>query len=434
MTRHLTYISCILLLILTACGRGCTSNHTYDSEEKTITVDGEKVIISAKINDARRSKTFARNITNHNVSHSYSMQVSVKYKNTNCLAFFSYSVQDPDVVDLDKELNLIKVDFSKDKNHLAIGYDDELFRTYHFYKGQEAHDMYPDDHETKAWDKRNLEDFKKPEEVMKANLLDCNDFTFFGDSQLYENYIASIALEDSLHYKFLKNWPECSKYGENEFLKKGVKNKVYKKWFVERVKIALTEVKGFERNSIYEAIDFIGNKELLNYTDSILIANNSELDYNEEERLITRMNSKGIDKLSDQNISILSSSLHSDLDNYIKENGDVFRYSVVEMAERAAILNDTMFLTKYINAVVNNPDDFISYRFYDVINSDERVNGVPKKSNMLTPSQEKVVQDNAEVFLSKVSKYERKELLKNLKFYISPTNFDELKKKYVDSI
>lgn len=316
-----------LSLILLSCKNGCTSNHTYDSDSTTRTVQGEDVRITAKIIDIRHSKSFGKNVLNNNVSHSYSVNLSFGFRDEQHISFYSFPINDPDLTDLDDELDNIKLDISKNKEHLAVGYKSELIEVFHFYDGKELGRIYNDDPTGKSWNQRNLSNIIPVEDALINQLKSC-DIIYEKDK--VRKVHAKLPGDHEINRILLKNYSECfdvQTYFEEESKRLSKDPKWVDLFCLELQKI---EFSPLTKGMIELATEL--NKPKINVIlDSILIANldNSSF-YNRGVYLMTRLNNK-TDPISKENQELLLEYSNDYIENANETFHDTRHYPIAPM-------------------------------------------------------------------------------------------------------
>lgn len=202
-----------LCFFLTACQNGCTTSSTMDSESKTIQVQGHAVQVTARLVDYRNSKRIGDNIFRRSVTHTYGVSFDIRTKGYSGSQFYSESIADPDNVDLIAELKRVKVDFSKDLNHLGLGVDDKVVDVVHFYKGKVLelgiqNELF-DVNKLDNWSDLDLNSYPSPEELMLTEIQDNCTFSFMNSQTLHE-FMGSLKKSDTSQRMFLAQWPSCS--------------------------------------------------------------------------------------------------------------------------------------------------------------------------------------------------------------------------------
>lgn len=319
------YIS-FLLLILVGCQNGCTTKSTIKKEHVVIERNGHKVIVTAKLMDFRNSKRKnSRRLFPRKVTHSYGIEFNVSGLGLKQLHFYSENVNNPDNVDLGKYLKRVKIAISKDGGHLALGYDNEIIKVFHLYKGKEIGATFLDINKSSAWSSLNINGYPSPEDIILNELSENCDFSILLEDNVNDLF-EDLKPSDSAHVLLLNKWPDCRTardYYKGKNLKKLSKNKTWKSYAVARAE----EVLGgnfhgylfFENMEFYEVMN---SKELNLMIEDYLVNNwRSNSDRKLANYIIENLQKKG-GVISKSGKELIYNDAQSVLDEFLNK-GDV---------------------------------------------------------------------------------------------------------------
>lgn len=266
----------LLLLTVVGCERGCTTSRTMDEESIVLNANGSKVILNLRLVDYRNSRAINKNIFNRSVSHTYGLSVDIVYRGQEFEDVYEEGVDNPDLVDLTKELNRIQLTVSKDGNHLGIGVDKKVANVLHFYKERRitTSPALVNPEFGSAWSDLKINDFPSPRKLILANIENCE--FLFQEDQLLSAFMDDQSASDHAHKLLLSTWPNCtmaSDYYSSARLSKFVKNGQWRKWAEERAMSVIREGEGvsgfYEPTEFYEALN---SPKVYNLLDSAILS------------------------------------------------------------------------------------------------------------------------------------------------------------------
>jgi len=326
MKKTWTFYLSFLLLILVGCQNGCTTQHTIKSESIILKRKGENIRIIAKLLDYRNSKRkYSNRLFPRQITHSYGIQFEISALGLKELHFYSENIDNPDNVDLDQYLKRVKVALSKDKHHLAVGYDSEIIKVFHLFKGREISTMYSNNSQSNSWRSLNINGYPSPKELILDELSENCNFGY----QLEDNVkdlFEDLKPSDSAHVILLNHWPDCSlakNYYEGARLKDLSKNKIWKSYAVARAE----EVFGssFYRYNYSECMQFfeaLNSEKLNNSIENSIVENwNVDSDWQLTDYIIKDIQ-RGGNKVSAKNREAIYNDAQLILNDFLS-TGDV---------------------------------------------------------------------------------------------------------------
>ncbi len=297
-SRSLTYFAfSAMSLFLIGCNRGCTTSHTIASESRAVQTSGGNAEVVGRVVDYRHSKRVGQDIFDRKISHTYGLCFDLKFGTFHLSEFFHEGVDNPDNVNLSKELGRVKVKISKDQNHIGLGVDGKVVKLVHLYK---THGIGTDQPKLNAdgtmdWAKLDIESFPSPSEILEESLKNSCDLMPYGSAAMNE-FCDDSQPSSKIHKLLLDKWPSCAfakNYYTEQKLRELVKDKKWKKRAVKRGKKVLKNIEqyNFQFDDIVAFIDFLDEDELSQELDDILLANwgkKDMIDYT--EKLVERLN------------------------------------------------------------------------------------------------------------------------------------------------
>lgn len=198
----------IILLLFVGCHNGCTTRTIMKKEAKVFHKDGEKFVLVAKLIDFRNSKRkYSNRHFPRKITHTYGVEFEISGMSLNQFHFHSVDVTNPNTVDLNKFFKKIRIAISKDKNHLALGYKNNLLKVFHFLNGKEI-ELFSNYPEVSSWNALNINGYPSPEEVILKDLEENCPFAHRIESNVHDLF-NGIDPSDSAHVRLLNLWPDC---------------------------------------------------------------------------------------------------------------------------------------------------------------------------------------------------------------------------------
>lgn len=287
----------LFLMLLVGCERGCTTSRTIDEESVEMDANGSKVILNLRLVDYRNSRAINRNIFNRSVSHTYGLSVDIVYRGQEFKGVYEEGTDNPDNVDLTKELKRVQLAVSKDGNHLGIGVDQKVVNVLHFYKERlitTSVALVNPEFES-PWSDLKINDFPSPRELILANIENC-EFSF-SDDEILSAFMDDQSASDKAHKLLLAEWPSCSSvndYYTLDRVNKLVKNSQWKEWAIER---SLEVIRSREVSTgFYNADEFyaaLNSSKVSNLLDSAMLSNwGTKGSSDATEKIVDRLKNK----------------------------------------------------------------------------------------------------------------------------------------------
>lgn len=264
-------------LLFIGCNRGCTTSHTIASESKTVSTKGGNAQVVGRVIDYRHSRRVGDNIFNRSVTHSYGLTFDLKFGTFVEKGFFHEGVDNPDAVELGKELKRVDVEVSNDKNHIGLGVDGKVVDIIHLYKSnriatREA-DLNADG--TMNWSDLKINSYPSPEEILTDALKNSCDDLYAGTDAVYE-FCNSSKPYAKVHKIMLDKWPDCNtarNYLTKQKVRELAKNKKWREWAEKRGKKVVSNIDrfNFEMDEIMAFVDALNSPKLNKSFEKALI-------------------------------------------------------------------------------------------------------------------------------------------------------------------
>lgn len=422
------YIS-FFLLILVGCQNGCTTRSIMKQEVIVLNRSGEKIVIHAKLLDFRNSKRkYSKRLFPRKITHTYGIEFNISGLGLKQLHFHSVDVNDPNTVDLDKYLQNVKVAVSKDKYHLAVGYNDEVLKVFHLFKGREIN-MPLGYSEPTSWSTLNINSYPSPRELILKELNENCSFAF-GLDQNVRDLFEDLKPSDSAHVILLNNWPDCrvaKEYYQGTKLRKLAKNRTWKSYAISRAEEVINSRSSsynFSENlHFYEAI----GSDKLNATLTEYVSQNwrATSDWQLTNYIVKdfQENSKRIGSIDKEKIYAEAQSLLNEF--YTKGKLSYGEYPEKCMAVSIAYGDTTIAYQLIEEGIVSKKSKF---------NAETLTKMLYKNEVMLTKYQQKRLNDNIESFFDQISKRDKENVFRVMNDFEKCRLLRKWKNEYPDEL
>jgi hypothetical protein len=414
-----------LLLLFVGCERGCTTQSTLDAESKTITLHGESINVEVRLVDYRNSKAINHNVFRRSVTHTYGISIDVYYRGQRLNDIFTEAVDNPDQVDLDKELKRVLIALSKDGNHLGVGVDNKVSGLFHFYKEHPIHSMSMmalDPQIGTPWSKLKIDAFPSPRELILEGLReDCHYFT--GDEELLQAFMNDVKPYDTAHRVLLAAWPRCNlalDYYNEATVKKLRADKTWRNWAEARcVAVLRADYISADRVEAHAFFQVLNSYEVRAVQDSVLVEGwGSTTHGGFNDVLIERVGQRNfpVDKRK-----MVYAKAREGLKFYMQKGYSNYQREARYCLRVLDAMGDTTqadLVLHYALERVGKIDDFdmieVAFECYDIY----------------TPTQQKYIRAKADFVMEKIKDYSRSQLFKKTVGIVDCRRFKDWKKKY----
>lgn len=401
---------------LIGCGRGCTTTSKVDSESKTLVKRGEEITLEASVIDYRYSVGKKNNIFDRSVSHTFGLRFEVWLYGRNFGEFFTEGLNSPDNVDLTSVLKRIKVDFSKDKNHLGLGVDGKVVSVIHIYKKQPIKVQTTDGSSIgKNWSELDLNAMPSTKSIVMNQVIENCDFF------LFENKIAMEILDDyhpsdTMHRMLLSKWPECGfaeDYLTDKRRKRLVKNATWKRYSVKRglEVIEKNALASWELDKTFEFLNNLNSPKLSRAIDSLYMADwGRKGSQTETDALIKRIISKKRPMNANLKREVLDDA-RSNFETYMRTGESDYSREASNCLAVMIAGGDTeigqLFLEDGFN---NNMNKYENFDFFETVYDNFKLFSV---------KQQKFILDNTSKLFENCKNYKRSSLYDAVEPYAS---------------
>lgn len=422
------YIS-FLLLILVGCQNGCTTRSIMKQEVIVLTRSGEKIVVVAKLLDFRNSKRkYSKRLFPRKITHTYGIEFDISGLGLKQLHFHSVDINNPNSVDLDKYLQNVKVAVSKDKYHLAVGYNQELLRVFHLFKGEEI-SMLLGYSDPSSWKSLNINSYPSPKELILKELNENCTFGFRLEQNVRDLF-EDLKPSDSAHVILLNNWPDCrvaNGYYQGAKLRELAKNKTWKTYAIARaeevINNRLYSYKFSENLHFYEALESDKLNTIL--ADYIIENWQSESSW-QLTNFIIKDAKLGKSKINENERDRIYSEAQSVLNNfYSKGKVNFTEYPEKCLAVSIAYGDTTSAYQLIEEGIVSKKSKFNAGTLTEILYKNEY---------MLTKYQQKRLNENIESYFDQISKRDKENVFRIINQFEKCSLLRKWKNKYPDEL
>ena len=362
-------LSFLFIVFTSSCRNGCTivSSKIVEKETEVRNIDNFKIKITA--NKVKYTGTNARGLLRNKLritrnswfGTNYTLKINDRKPNKDLIRRYA-----KEEADLTQVLKKFRIEFSPDKQHIAIGDNDTVFDFLHLLKTDKAFFSHRYYYKKNKFTPKTYEAFNKikwktfpPAEQLFDSLI-TSDFAGNEYFEILENMPPGNKYEISL----IKNW-DCP-VAVGLFTKKRVKQIIkaspeWKNIAVEKLETVISKkMYGTFKSKSYDLVRYIDDASLLTKIDSIIFNIDNKY-YNEFNYFIERISNKKhplkpeiVNSLIDMSKSTLDSINDKDLE--------------VDTKEAVKILLKTEnydFLRNFLNTSIN-PAKYKVFRFMDL--------------------------------------------------------------------
>ena len=419
-------------LLLIGCNRGCTTSRTIASESRTVSTKGGNAQVIARVIDYRHSRRVGDNIFKRSVTHSYGLSFDIKFGTFEGKDFFREGVDDPDAVDLEKELKRVDVAISADKNHIGLGVDGKVVNLIHLYKSNKIVTMKKEliADGTMDWSKLKINSYPSPEEILTESLKNSCGEMITAQASIYE-FCNSSKPSAKIHKIMLDNWPDCSTakdYLSKKKVRELSKDQTWKKWAEKRGKKVLTDIDryGFEINELMNFIDALGSQKLNQRLEEILIENWGQkgmTDYT--NLLIERIKNKRV-PLSKDGRKALYADAKEEFSEFMRTGESNYKREASDCIQLLSALGDTLPGHQFVqNSFGPNVKRFDQFDFLEVAYDD---------LDVFTDYQQRTIMEETEATFDFFRDYSRSSYFSSIEDLVDCSMLKRLKNKYPEDL
>jgi hypothetical protein len=419
-------------LLLIGCNRGCTTSHTIASESRTVSTQGGNAQVIGRVIDYRHSKRVGDNIFDRSVTHSYGLTFDVKFGTFEERGFFHEGVDDPDVVELGKELQRVKVAISKDKNHIGVGVDGKVVDIIHLYKSNKIITNKPNLNTdgTMDWSKLDIDSYPSPEEILTESLKNsCGDM-MAATASIYE-FCNSSKPSSKVHKIMLEKWPDCStakNYLTENKVRELSKDQKWRKWAEKRGKKVLANIDrhSFDIDEILIFIDALGSQKLNQRLEEVMIENWGQKGMTDfTNLLVERIKSKRT-PLSKEGRKVVYNDAKVEFSEFMKTGESNHKREAIDCIQLLSALGDTTVGYQFVeNSFGQNVKRFDQFDFLEVAYDDFGV---------FTDYQQRVIMEETEGTFEHFRDYSRSSYYSSIEDLVDCSMLKRLKSKYPEDL
>ena len=420
----------LFLLLLVGCERGCTTSRTLDEESVVMNANGNKVILRLRVVDYRNSRAIDKNIFRRSVSHTYGLSVDIAYRGQEFRDLYTEGVDNPDKVDLSKELKRVQLTVSKDGNHLGIGVDNKVANVLHFYKKRQIvqSSALVNPEFGSAWSDLKIDDFPSPRELILADVHDCR-FSI-QDNNLLGAFMDDQSANDHAHKLLLDGWPTCS--NANDYytavrVNKLVKNGQWRKWAEERSLLVIRS--GESGFGFYKPDDFyaaLNSSKVNNLLDSAMLSDwGSKGSSEATQKIVDRLKNKNR-PLSAAGKDALLKSARQFFQEFMRTGTSDYHCEAEACMKVLLASGDTLTAHSALPQILGtNLGHFDPFDMIEV---------VYENYNFYTPAQQRYIKSQLPSVFMRTKDYARSILWRAVEGYAGCKLLREWKKKYPDNL
>lgn len=420
-----------LALIIVGCERGCTIENVLDRESKDIQLNGETITIEAKVVDYRNSRAINRNIFHREVTHTYGINIDVRYRGQLVEDVYFEGVDDPETVDLDKVLKRVSVALSKDGNHLAVGMDQTIAEVLHFYKDYPIRNLATfalNPTEGTPWSKLKIDSYPSPRELILNSLRE--DCVYFADDEnLVYTFMNDVNPSDTAHRLLLSYWPQCEvamEYYTGKNVQRLSVNKTWKKWAEARGIVALREnIQPATFDGTDEFLSALNSPEIRNMQDSAIIEGwGGKGDQKLNELLIERLKGPR-SNFSTEKRRIVYNQAKMGLSEFQREGDSDYQREAMYCLRVLDAMGDTTEADRIIHNTLSNIDKFNNFDLIEV---------VFENYELYTPAQQRFIRSRADEVMEEIEDYARSTLFRAAEGILDCKHLKSWKKNYAKDL
>ena len=417
---------------LFGCNRGCTTSKTIASESTTVSTSGGNVQVTGRVIDYRHSKRQSSDIFDRKVSHSYGLSFDLNYGTFAQREFYHEGVDDPEKVNLTKELQRVKVEISKDQNHIGLGVDGKVVEIIHLYKSNRIStnriELLADG--TMDWSKLDMESYPSPESILTESLKNsCDDIG--GNDNAYFEFCNTSKPSAKIHKIMLDQWPKCNTaenyYTENK-IRELSKSKKWRKRAEKRAKLILDNLGSysFEFDAVMAFIDALDSDNLNTQLNGILLdkwGGNGTMDFTS---VLVKRIKENKNSFSYSDRQVLRSEAKMEFSKFEKSGQFNYKRKGLECLRVLSALGDTTTAYKFIqNSFGKNASRFDSRDFLDVAYGD---------FNLYTAHQQQLIIQKTEATFASFKGSYRSSYYYAIDDLVDCSMLKRLKNKYPDDL
>ncbi|MFK7783684.1 MAG: hypothetical protein AB8B56_01140 [Crocinitomicaceae bacterium] len=419
-------------LLFIGCNRGCTTSKTIASESKTVATKGGNAQVVGRVVDYRHSRRVGDNIFDRSVTHSYGLTFDFKFGTFVEKSFFHQGVDNPDAVQLGKELKRVDVAISNDKNHVGLGVDGKVVELIHLYKSNRISTQEVDWNAdgTMDWSSLKINSYPSPEEMLTESLKNSCDAMVGTNNAVYE-YCNSSKPSAKIQKIMLDKWPDCSAakgYLTQQKVRQLKQDAKWRKWAEKRGEKVLAKIEyhSFDIDEILLFIDALGSQKLSAELEEVLIKNwgrSGMPDYT--ELLVNKIKHKKT-PLSKDGRKAVYDQAKSEFTKFMKTGESDRKHAAIDCIQLLSALGDTLPGYQFVqNAFGQNVQRFDQFDFLDVAYDD---------FNVFTDYQQRVIMEETEGTFEHFKDYSRSSYFYAIEDLVDCSMLKRLKTKYPEDL